>query len=208
MWSARPDSNSSEALLPLPRRSLRLLPTNYSLIARSSPSRWQGDVGVDFIEDFRLKRSYRCVSVNSGGRLAGAPFPLSLGQADRGPSMTLDTIPSVPRRRVTSSSPQMRHISPVPGGVTVSLVDRSRHSRPEPSTDGRDPKFGFRDQTAAHPSSSPTAIRTQPASRAPPPGTGTSFSTSTKSVSPAIHGRLITPPKKSNPIKTQQHPRQ
>jgi hypothetical protein len=31
---------------------------------RSSP--WQGDAGVDFIEEFRLNRSYRVVSVNSG----------------------------------------------------------------------------------------------------------------------------------------------
>ncbi len=44
-WSTRPDSN---------RR----------------PSGWQGDAGVDFIEEFRLKRSYRCVSVNSGGRIS------------------------------------------------------------------------------------------------------------------------------------------
>jgi hypothetical protein len=34
----------------------------------SSPPRWQGDAGADFIEEFRLKRSYRAVSVNSGGR--------------------------------------------------------------------------------------------------------------------------------------------
>ena len=42
IWSTRPDSNWR-------------------------PSRWQGDAGVDFIEVFRLRRSYRCVSVNSGG---------------------------------------------------------------------------------------------------------------------------------------------
>ena len=33
---------------------------------------WQEDAGVDSIEKFRLKRSYRCVSVNSGGRVYGA----------------------------------------------------------------------------------------------------------------------------------------
>jgi hypothetical protein len=31
------------------------------------PPRWQGDAGVDFIEEFRPKRSYRVVSINSGG---------------------------------------------------------------------------------------------------------------------------------------------
>jgi hypothetical protein len=36
--------------------------------SRPRPSRWQGDAGVDSIEEFRLKRSYRVVSVNSGGR--------------------------------------------------------------------------------------------------------------------------------------------
>jgi len=43
-------------------------PTNRSLIARSSSSRWQGDAGVHFIEEFRPDRSYRVVSINSGGR--------------------------------------------------------------------------------------------------------------------------------------------
>jgi hypothetical protein len=33
----------------------------------SSPPRWQRDACLDFIEFFRLNRSYRCVSVNSGG---------------------------------------------------------------------------------------------------------------------------------------------
>jgi len=42
-------------------------PTNCSPIARSSLSRWQGDAGIDFIEKFRLERSYRCVSINGGG---------------------------------------------------------------------------------------------------------------------------------------------
>jgi hypothetical protein len=43
VWSTRPDSNWR-------------------------PSRWQGDARLDFIEEFRRKRSYRYVSVNSGGR--------------------------------------------------------------------------------------------------------------------------------------------
>jgi hypothetical protein len=43
-WSTRPDSNWR-------------------------PSRWQGDARLDFIKEFRLERSYRYVSVNSGGRL-------------------------------------------------------------------------------------------------------------------------------------------
>jgi hypothetical protein len=41
--------------------------TRCSLIALSSPSRWQGDAGGDSIELFRPKRSYRVVSVNRGG---------------------------------------------------------------------------------------------------------------------------------------------
>jgi hypothetical protein len=35
------------------------------------PPRWQGDAGVDFIEVFRLNRSYRVVSINSGGSAGG-----------------------------------------------------------------------------------------------------------------------------------------
>jgi hypothetical protein len=54
--------------------------TRCSLIALSSPFRWQGDAGLDFIERSRLERSYRVVSVNSGGRPRGeisidSPFP-------------------------------------------------------------------------------------------------------------------------------------
>jgi hypothetical protein len=45
--------------------------TRRSLIALVSPFRWQGDAGADFIEELRLERSYRYVSVNSGGRLEG-----------------------------------------------------------------------------------------------------------------------------------------
>ena len=45
-WSTRPDSNWR-------------------------PSRWQRDAGVDFIEEFHSERSYRVVSINSGGRLRG-----------------------------------------------------------------------------------------------------------------------------------------
>ena len=63
------EKSGSKRLYPAPtsERSLRLLPTNYSLIARSSPSRWQGDAWVDFIQVSRLNRSYRVVSINSGG---------------------------------------------------------------------------------------------------------------------------------------------
>jgi hypothetical protein len=44
---------------------------SYSLLANRSqlPSRWQGDARVDFIEEFRPERSYRYVSVNSGGSM-------------------------------------------------------------------------------------------------------------------------------------------
>jgi hypothetical protein len=43
--------------------------TRFELLEGSafSPSRWQGDARRDFIEDFRLNRSYRVVSINSGG---------------------------------------------------------------------------------------------------------------------------------------------
>lgn len=43
-------------------------PSTFSLIARRSPSRWQRDARVDFIEEARLKRPCRRVSVNSGGK--------------------------------------------------------------------------------------------------------------------------------------------
>jgi hypothetical protein len=36
------------------------------------PPRWQGDAGVGFIEVFRPERSYRCVSVNSGGKVCAS----------------------------------------------------------------------------------------------------------------------------------------
>ena len=39
--------------------------------ATAPPPRWQGDAGVDFIEEFRLNRSYRVVSINSGGSAGG-----------------------------------------------------------------------------------------------------------------------------------------
>ncbi len=37
----------------------------------SSPPRWQGDAGREFIEVFRSDRSYRAVSINSGGSAGG-----------------------------------------------------------------------------------------------------------------------------------------
>jgi hypothetical protein len=43
-----------------------------SSAANRRPPRWQGDAGLDFIEVFRLERSYRIVSVNSGGKLEEA----------------------------------------------------------------------------------------------------------------------------------------
>ncbi len=59
-WSTRPGSQAGFARDALAERSSA---------ANRRPPRWQGDAGVDFIEVFRPERSYRCVSVKSGGKL-------------------------------------------------------------------------------------------------------------------------------------------
>jgi hypothetical protein len=61
-WSTRPGSQAGFAREALAERSSA---------ANRRPPRWQGDAGLDFIEVFRPERSYRCVSVNSGGRIRG-----------------------------------------------------------------------------------------------------------------------------------------
>ena len=54
----------------------------------------------------------------------------------------------------------------------------------------------------------PQTATIPPITRPPIAPKGTTFSKRTKSVSPPIHHRLITPPKKITPIRIQQHPRQ
>jgi hypothetical protein len=62
IWSTRPGSQAGFA-----RKAL----AEQSSAANRRPPRWQGDAGLDFIEVFRLNRSYRIVSVNSGGSAGG-----------------------------------------------------------------------------------------------------------------------------------------
>jgi hypothetical protein len=87
--------------------------------ANQRPPRWQGDAGVDFIEEFRPKRSYRCVSVNSGGSAGGGnrePAKLAMRIADehrssaREPALRL-AIPGTRRRKTWCQCGATTHLS-------------------------------------------------------------------------------------------------
>jgi hypothetical protein len=56
----------------VPLRGGRFALAERSSAANRRPPRWQGDAGLDFIAVFRPERSYRCVSVNSGGKVQEA----------------------------------------------------------------------------------------------------------------------------------------
>jgi len=51
-----------------PLRGGRFALAERSSAANRRPPRWRGDAGVDFIEVFRLNRSYRVASVNKWGK--------------------------------------------------------------------------------------------------------------------------------------------
>jgi len=55
----------------------------YSKASPSPPSRWQGDACLDFIEVFRLNRSYRVVSIASWGKAdTSLPPPIKWPRRD------------------------------------------------------------------------------------------------------------------------------
>ena len=110
VWSTRPGSRAGFARDALAERSSA---------ANRRPPRWQGDAGLDFIEVFRPERSYRCVSVNSGGSAGGGnrePAKLAMRIADehrssaREPALRL-AIPGTRRRKTWCQCGATTHLS-------------------------------------------------------------------------------------------------
>ena len=91
----------------MPLRGGRFALAERSSAANRRPPRWQGDAGVDFIEEFRLNRSNRVVLINSGGRWWGRDLLVRPPQRGR-TSVTSPPEPQV-RRRIPTRGRSITH---------------------------------------------------------------------------------------------------